>query len=319
MLGQRSIAGALLAGLSLTLAPATARATTPTQETVHIGLVSTLFKDVPDALVSLMALPFNTLMSTQTGMKGETVKAGDGFALGRDLIEGKVQLGIFHGYEFAWAKQKYPELEPLMIVVNQHKELHAYLVVRADSKIEGWPCLKDQTLTLGKGARPHCHLFLNKRCQDHCQCEPGSHVKLVNAASMEDALDDVVDGVAQATIIDSVALQNYQRRKPGRFSQLKVFEESEVFPCAVVAHKPGVLSAQQLDRFKKGMSTAPSNPLGRQLLTLWKITGFEPVPADYDQVIRDIAVRYPPPVMVPVVDDAKAIEELLAEPKPLEK
>jgi ABC-type phosphate/phosphonate transport system substrate-binding protein len=318
MFGQRFTRGAVLAGLALVLAPLAARATEPTEATIRIGMVQTLLKDVPDTLVALMAQPFNTLMKTQTGMKGDMIRSGDALALGKDLAEQKVQLGIFLGYEFAWAKQKYPELEPLMIVINQHKELHAFIVIRADSELTKLSELKDQALALGKGIRPHCHLFLDKCCKDHCQCEPCNLCKLANTSSMEDALDDVVEGQAQATLVDSVAWESYQRRKPSRFAQLKIFEESGIFPAAVVAHKPGVLTADQIEKFKKGMATAHESVLGRQLLTLWKITNFEPVPENYSQTLKDIVVVYPPPVVVPVVDDAKAIEELLKEePKPL--
>lgn len=318
MFGQKWISRAVLAGLALVLAPAAAPAKEPAPETVRIGMVGTLFKDVPDALVSLMAQPFNTLMTNQTGMKGDMIKSGDGLSLGKDLMDQKVQLGIFLGYEFAWAKQKYPELEPLMIVINQHKELHAYVVVKADSELTTWSDLKDQTLALGKGIRPHCHLFLDKRCQDQCQCQACNLCKLAQAGSMEDALDDVIDGTAQATIVDSVALESFQRRKPGRFAQLKVFEQSEVFPAAVVVHKPGVLTPVQIEKFKKGMATAHQSVLGRQLLTLWKITSFEPIPEGFEQTVKEIVASYPPPVVVPVVDDAKAIEDLIREePKPL--
>jgi hypothetical protein len=42
-------------------------------------------------------------------VSGELVPCGDADNLGRQLMDDKVQLGVFHGIEFAWARQKYPE------------------------------------------------------------------------------------------------------------------------------------------------------------------------------------------------------------------
>src|SRR5262249_45585194 len=78
--------------------------------TIRIGMVGSLFRDIPDGVIAAMSQPFNRMMSSQTGMTGELVKAGDCQDLARQLSEDNVQLGLFHGIEFAWARQKYPEL-----------------------------------------------------------------------------------------------------------------------------------------------------------------------------------------------------------------
>ena len=36
--------------------------------------------------------------------------------------------------------------------------------------------------------------------------------------------------------------------------------------------------------------------LGRQLMLMWRLTAIEPVPADYEQTLADIAKAFPPPV-----------------------
>ena len=43
------------------------------------------------------------------------------------------------------------------------------------------------------------------------------------------------------------------------------------------------------------MITAQQTALGRQLLTLWRMSGFEPIPKDYDQILAEIVKAYPPP------------------------
>ena len=48
-------------------------------------------------------------------------------------------------------------------------------------------------------------------------------------------------------------------------------------------------------RFRDGMGHANSTALGRQLLALWTMTGFEPIPPGYQQRLDNIVRAYPPP------------------------
>jgi hypothetical protein len=42
------------------------------------------------------------------------------------------------------------------------------------------------------------------------------------------------------------------------------------------------------------------NAYGRELLTIWKITSFEPVPVDYAQAVAQILKLYPAPEAVKI-------------------
>ena len=44
------------------------------------------------------------------------------------------------------------------------------------------------------------------------------------------------------------------------------------------------------------MMNANRTALGRRLMTLWRLTGFEQVPPDYDQTLADIVKAYPAPL-----------------------
>jgi ABC-type phosphate/phosphonate transport system substrate-binding protein len=262
---------------------------------VSIGMVSSFLKDVPDTMVDSMSTPFTALMTAQTGTRGKLVKSGDANTLARELSENRVKLGIFHGVEFAWARQKYPQLRPLAVAVNTDPHLRAVLVARADSGIDSFAGLKGQTLALPKGNREHCMLFLDKRCTECGGCPVQYLGQMTSPATAEDALDDVVDGVVRGAVVDNVALECFKRRKPGRFAKLHVAVESEVFPTAVVAYDPAVLSEEQARRFQQSMLVAHQSPLGKQLMTLWRMTDFQLAPDDYEQNLTDIAKAYPPP------------------------
>jgi len=69
-----------------------------------------------------------------------------------------------------------------------------------------------------------------------------------------------------------------------------------VFPAAVVAYRPGILDEATLKRFREGMMNANRTILGRQMLTLWKLTAFEEVPQDYEKVLSEILKTYPAPL-----------------------
>jgi ABC-type phosphate/phosphonate transport system substrate-binding protein len=299
MYGHRTPILGALALLALVWGTYSSRLTAENHSThtgaVRIGMIHSLFNDIPEATVVAMMQPFSALMEAQTGVSGQLVACGDASNLGQQLMEDKVQLGVFHGIEFAWARLKYPELRPLVIAINQDRYLRACLIVRADSKVTNFADLQGKVLALPQQTRDHCHLFLKHRCLD-CKKEPASlFAKITSPANAEDALDEVVDGTAQASVVDGLTLECYKRRKPGRFAKLKIAQPSEPFPAAVVAFRPGILDEAMLTRFRDGMLTANRTAMGRQLMTLWKLTGFDPVPPDYDQALIDIAKAYPPP------------------------
>jgi ABC-type phosphate/phosphonate transport system substrate-binding protein len=266
---------------------------------VRIGMVGTLFRNTPEPVALAMMQPFGALMETQTGLSGKIIQGGDALHLGKLLAEDKVQLGVFHGIEFGWARQKFPDLKPLMIAVNQQRHLRAMVMVRNDCPLTSFSDLRGKMVTIPKQNREHCRIFLDRRCQDLHE-EPG---RFFGQTSMppnaEVALDDVVDGQVAAAIMDAVALECYQRRKPARFAQLKPLERSEIFPAAVVAYHPGAMEEGTLRRFRDGMLQANKSVLGSQLMTLWKLTAFEPIPADYEQTLENILKTYPAKAVVP--------------------
>ena len=264
--------------------------------TLRIGLVNTLFRDAPEPLIQVMARPFKSLMEDQAGVVGEVVVGGDAAELAVKLKDDKVQLGVFQGFEFAWARLKAPDLKPLMIAVNQQSFARAVLVVRQDSKATDVADLKGKAFALPRLVREHARIFVERRC-----VEPGVPLekwfgKVAAPTNSEEALDELAEGRVQATVVDDVELEAYRKTCPKTAARLRVLQESEVFPCPVVAyHQSGTISEDTLRRLRTGMIAAKGTPRGRNLLNLCRISGFEAVPADYEQALTDILKVYPPP------------------------
>jgi ABC-type phosphate/phosphonate transport system substrate-binding protein len=293
MTGRKSfgLGGAALMALAAVVAASEPGAVPP--GTVRIGLVRSLFRDLPEPMVQMMTQPFQALMQSQTGLNGTVLPCGDACDLGRRLHEGAMDLGVFHGVEFAWAQQKYPDLRPLVIAINKHRHLTAHLVVRNDSDAAGFADLKGKVVALPRRSREHCRLFLERQCQDAGGEPPSFFAKVVAPANVEAALDDVVRGKVQAAVVDGVSLECYEHVKSGCFARLKLLKQSEVFPAAVVAYRQGAVDDATLTRFRDGMVSASQNGRGRDLMTMWKLTAFEDVPADYQQTLANIVRAYP--------------------------
>jgi ABC-type phosphate/phosphonate transport system substrate-binding protein len=302
---------AILAAVALGLMSGAGPASEPAQEPaqVKIGMPSTMFRDAPPAMVNALSAPFYSLVHAQTGLKSEMVLVPTPDDMRLQLESGRIQFGVFHGFEFAWMQQKSAGLEPLMIAAPMHRPLQAFLIVHATSLAKSLADVKGQTLALPKGTKEYTRLYADRSCRKEGKPLVAFFGQIVNPSDPENALHDVADNKSvQAAVVDGAALQCFQVRNPGRFKMIKVIERSEQFPESVVAIWQGALDVNVVGRFKTGMANARATPLGRQLLSLMSMAGFEPIPATYRQQLADVVKAYPPPevtVAVPAADGAK--------------
>jgi len=290
-MSRKKCAACLLAGMALLIVPSGRAAA---EENLKIGVVSSLFRDTSPSLIDFVSRPLMVLIQSQTGMTGKMLVA-DSDALAQQLKEHKVQLAVFHGFEFAWVRRNCPELKPLVTVVARQPRLHALLVVRKDCPAASCADLKGQLLALPAFSRGHLHLYLERRSP-----APGSDpnkffARVRRPADADNALDDVVDGMSQAALVEQADLDDYQKGKPGRFARLRVLHQSETFPPSVIAYAPGGLDEATLKKVREGLLGADRGERGKELLGMCRITGFAEVPADYEQLLTDIFKAYPPP------------------------
>lgn len=262
-------------------------------EVIHIGIMATFYRDHPEEDVKTTVESLKDLMVAETGFQGDPVKVEGVERLGEDLAKDRLQLGVFFGHEFAWIQKKYPDLKPLLIVVNQISYQCCYLFVRKEDRASSFDQLKGKSLALAHHTPEPCHLFLERQCQKAGAKVNDFFSKVSHPGNVEAALDDLVDGGADTVIIDEMALVSYKRRKPGRFAKLKEVAKSPKFPAAVVAYQPSRWNEADLKTIRDALLNAHRNPEGRQLLTLWRLTGFEPVPENYEETLKVIDHTYP--------------------------
>ncbi len=295
-MSQRTLFGAGLALCMLGLTVAVPAGESKSTDPVRIGMVSSLFNDIPPGLVEFAGGPFKMMVKEFTGLDGQLKVGGDAYEVGRKLSTRELDLAVFHGFEFGWARQKYPGLRPLTIAVSKFRQVNAFLVVRSDSDIKTFGDLSGKDVGFPRKSKEHCRIFMERSCVDCAQCGSKRFFNQVFAsANADDAMDDVLRGKLQAVVTDNASLEEYEQFKPGCYARLKVIKQSEPFPPAVVAFYEGALEADTLKRFRDGMITANQSPRGRDMMSIFKMTAFEPVPENYEHQVAEILRHYPRP------------------------
>src|SRR5262249_35078203 len=155
-----------------------------------------------------------------TGMSGAVVQGGSPRELAGKLKKDEVQLGVFQGVEYAWARTFNDKLVPLVICVNQARTLKAYLIVRAAWQGSKVSDLEGTSLILPAERREHCRAFLDYKCVSGDKAPTKFYSAIKTAEDVEEALDEVCDGNATATVVDGLPWSAFGKAKPGRAKKL---------------------------------------------------------------------------------------------------
>jgi ABC-type phosphate/phosphonate transport system substrate-binding protein len=284
----RFVLAAALAGL---VVPAAGRA--GDKDVCRIGIPRTAFREVPPALASFAGEPFKALMKAQTGLDGDVVMDPDPMSIARDLDAGKLQLGVFLGHEFAWARDRYPDLVPLVCSVPRPREVSAYVLVRWDNKAASLADLKEGKLALATTLRDHARLFLDRQRAE--QMGDATFARTDKTATVHDAIHALIEGEADVTVADHAAWSYFQKLYPGGSQNVRVLSRSEVFPPAVVACKRGTLAPEVVKRVRDGLLTAHESSKGSKMMALIKVERFDELPAGFDESLKACLKSYPAP------------------------
>lgn len=264
---------------------------------MRIGLAKTFLEDRPKSIVAIGTDEFKDVMKKTTGFDGE-IGANDGaFELAEKLNSKQTDFGIFHAHEFAWVKAKFPDLQPLLIAANKQHVERAYLIVHQNDPAKTFADLRGKKLDLPKGTTGSSRVFLEKLCTDQAKEKPSAFFgTIAKSASPFAALDEVARGKAQATVVDTIALEFYKEIKAAVFEKnLKILMQSEEFPPSVIVYKKGTLDDATVKQFRDGLLKVHSIPAGRDMMKSWNIDAFEAIPEAYAMSLADILKRFPAP------------------------
>jgi ABC-type phosphate/phosphonate transport system substrate-binding protein len=234
-----------------------------------------------------------SLIKDETGLDNEIAPQPSWRELAAKLAQGELQVGVFQGYEFAWAHEKHPELKALALAVNGQRYPVVYVVTRKDNAAADFASLPPQSFAIPASVPPLAHLYVEREARAAGKDPQQLLSKAAAPENAEDALDDAVDGKLQYVVVDRAALEAYKRRKPGRFKQLKPIAQSKPVLPVIIGYYNANLDAAMLKRFRNGLLRANRHERGQTMLTLFRLTGFENVPADFDQVMTRTLQAYP--------------------------
>ena len=139
-------------------------------------------------------------------------------------------------------------------------------------------------------------LFVDRQCQARNKKPKEFFSRMVTKGNVEDILDAVVDGVMQSGVVERVGLEAYKRRKPGRFNQLKELVKSPPVLPPLIASYENRLDQATLARLRSGLVGANRKDKGQTLLTLFRLTGFEAAPANFDRLLTQTQRTFPAPI-----------------------
>jgi ABC-type phosphate/phosphonate transport system substrate-binding protein len=294
----------LFAAVSI-LACAACLGAVPAADEVRIGIIESMFGEKDPKAIEVEVIEFRRLMDAATKLKGSSTKVKDVRQLGEQLVNKKLDLGVCHGFEMAWIKAQFPQVKflPLVVAINEQPTVKSVIVVKADSPIQKFDELQGKTLAYSKSSKAFSRLFLERLCGKPIDA---FFSKVVNQFTGRDrktrdmnsevALDQVVEGSAQATVVDSIALKQYERRKPERFRMLRVLESSVDFPATAVFYVDGAVDQATLKKCQDALlNFHRSSGEAKNLLELWRLTQFTTVPADYDAQLSAVLKAYTPP------------------------
>lgn len=242
-----------------------------------------------DALETL-----RSFIKDETAMENKIIKEKNWQTVVDKLEKQELQIGVFQGYEFAWAKEKAPDLKPLMLAVKVYRYPAAFVVAKSDNKASDFGGLEGQTIAIPLTSKGFPTLFVEREALAKGKKLDAFFSKITNPEEPEDAIDDVVDGVVGAAVVDQAVLKAYERRKPGRFAKLKPVAKSQPFPPPVIAYKDKELDDATLEKFRNGLIKASTKERGQRMLNMFHLTGFETIPDDFPKVLEETRKKYPP-------------------------
>ncbi len=275
--------------------PAVAHAQPAKVDVLRIGTSGTLTATTDNAKEKGALESLQSFIKDQTDLKDEIVRQKDSRELAEKMAKKELHIGVFQGYEFAWAQKEHPELKPLALSVNLYRYPIVYAITNKDDAAKDFAGLQGKSVYLPDTGQRYLRLFAEHEAKANGKELKDFFSKFPTEPSVEDGLDDVVDGVVQVAIVDRAALEAFKQRKPARFAKLKEVAKSQPFPPVIIAYYDKVLDDDTLKRFRDGLLNAGKSEKGKTMLTLFHLTGFDAVPDDFDKVLADTLKEYPPP------------------------
>lgn len=263
-----------------------------TPDVIKVSIMDGMFRGVPQGLIQAGGQQFGGLFKDLVGLPGDVETEANHIALAKKLDAGKVHLGVFHGFEWAWVKKEYPNLAPLAITVPPHLP-QACIVVNAKDAAAGPHALNGASIDVPFNMKAHGIVYverLERSCPKGAFC-----VTVSEDLTQDDLLDDLGKNRTKAVLADAAAFASYQKNFPGKAAKVKLLCKSEIFPQTVVVYNKKGLPQKTVDQLQKGLEAAAKSPKGKAFLFMWNLRGFEAPNAAFEDLVVKSLVTFPAP------------------------
>lgn len=264
---------------------------------IRIGMAKSFLYEKPKSYVDIATEEFKEVLKKATGLDGVMDTHSSAFEVADKLQKKQFDFGVFHAHEFGWVRSKYPDLQPLLVAVNKQYAERAYLIVHTKNAAKTIADLRGKKIDVPTDNSEPTRMYLAKIATE---VEPKGLASffggIVKSAAAGDALDDLARGKVNAVLVNTPGLEFYKEVKGPVFAKnMRILQQSIVFPSAVIVHKKGAPAQATLTQFRDGLLKVHTIPLGREMLKTWNCDAFEGVPADYAKQISDLLKAYPAP------------------------
>src|SRR5262249_38425125 len=163
-------------------------------DVLRIGSSGSLASEAPGGKEEAALKTLKTFIKDETGLDNEIIRQKDWRELADKLAKRQLHLGVFQGFEFAWAQEQYPALKPLAIAVNVYRYPVVYVVTSRNNAARDFAGLEGQSLALPATGQGYLRLFVERQAEALGKKPSSFFSSMQTRENVEDALDDVVDG-----------------------------------------------------------------------------------------------------------------------------
>lgn len=208
---------------------------------------------------------------------------------------GKLHLAVFNGLEYGWLKELTRGRVKTLVSSDQKVQVVQYeqLMVR-NGFAQTIGQLRGKSLILYQDPYPSLTIYLNQ-----LRTKSGPTLldqRLPEVANGSLALEAVIRGDADATIVDLYTLQGYQHVRPGRVARLQVLSHSAAYPLAPVFGEEQVVNKLRPNLWRdvqKSMSEIHRNPDAKAFLDTWRVKRFKPPTDEFEEQAVKAAQDFP--------------------------
>ena len=266
----------------------TGSSTFAAEEQVKVALLESVFAGQDRAKILEQIKPFAEIIKKETGTPAQfDVLTYE--QMEKEFKTGTTQLVILSGLEYGWMRSGNTDAKALLIASIDPGATKTVVAVKQDDAASD---IKE--LVGANVAVPDRIPFISQYCLSKVLGQPHDKAfKLVKPGDVDETLEAVLDGKARGAIVTGAGMEVFRERKPGRFKKLKALYTSVDFPATTVMYSDKISDKAALEKFKEALIKSNEKPEGARVLTLYKLKGFEQLPAGFDEQALAVAKEFP--------------------------